>query len=120
MPLLEGVLCAEERCLEAVNVPNAGYVPGLPTGVVVEVPAKADGAGLHPWKMRRLPEAVLALTRTQISINRILVDAFRRRSRWTLLQALLLDPTTESYRGAVSLVNEMFRLQKNVLPKMTW
>ncbi len=120
VPLLEGVLCAEERSLEAVNVPNTGYVPGLPKGAVVEVPAEADGAGLRPCTMRRLPEAVLALMRTQTSINRILVDAFRCRSRWMLLQALLLDPTTESYRGAVNLVNEMFRLQKDVLPKMEW
>ncbi len=119
-PLLEGVLCAEERFLEAVNVPNTGYVPGLPKGAVVEVPAEADGAGLHPCTMRRLPEAVLALMRTQASINRLLVDAFRHRSRWMLLRALLLDPTTESYRAAVNLVNEMFRLQKDVLPEMEW
>ena len=118
IPLLEGVLCGEERYLDAVNVPNTGYVPGLPEGAVVEVPAKVCASGLHPFTMDRLPEAILALLRTQTSINRLLVDAFRDRSRHTLLQALLLDPTTESYRQAVGLVNEMYRLQRKVLPEM--
>ena len=120
VPLLEGVLCGAERYLDAVNVPNAGYVPGLPDDAFVEVPATANGSGLHPFTMEPLPEAVLALLRTQTSINRLLVDAFRDGSRHTLLQALLLDPTTESYRQAVNLINEMFRLQEDVLPEMEW
>ena len=120
IPLLEGVLCGEERRLDAVNIPNAGFVPGLPDGAVVEVPATANRSGLHPATAPPLPEPILALLRTQTSINRLLVDAFRQRSRRTLLQALLLDPTTESYRQAVGLINEMFRLQRDVLPEMGW
>ena len=120
IPLLEGVLCGEERQLDAVNVPNAGYVPGLPGGAIVEVPATANRSGLHPVTSPPLPEPILALLRTQTSINRLLVDAFRERSRHTLLQALLLDPTTESYRQAVGLINEMFRLQRDALPEMGW
>ena len=119
-PLLEGVLCGEARHLDAVNVPNAGYVPGLPDGVVVEVPATADGSGLQPQQMQPLPEGILALLRTQTSINRLLVDALASRSRRPLLQALLLDPTTESYRQSVSLINEMCRLQEGVLPPLEW
>ena len=119
-PLLEGVLCGEERHLDAVNVPNAGYVPGLPDGVVVEVPATASRSGLQPTQMRPLPEGILALLRTQTSINRLLVNAFTSRSRRPLLQALLLDPTTESYRQSVNLVNEMCRLQGGALPPLEW
>ena len=120
IPLLEGVLCGEERYLDAVNVPNLDYAPGLPEGAVVEVPATASGSGLQPHAMAPLPEAILALLRTQTSINRLLVNAFSVRSRHTLLQALLLDPTTESYRQAVGLVNEMCRLQEEVLPPLEW
>ncbi len=120
IPLLEGMLCGAERHLDAVNVPNAGHVPGLPDGAVVEVPATADAQGLHPITLNPLPEAILALLRPQVSINQLLVEAFRDRSRHTLLQALLLDPTTESYRQSVGLVNEMCSLQKDVLPVMDW
>ena len=120
VPLLEGVLCGAERYLDAVNVPNTAYVPGLPDGAVVEVPARACASGLHPFTMKPLPEGVLALLRSQASINRLLVDSFASRSRRPLLQALLLDPTTESYRQSVSLIDEMCRLQEDVLPAMEW
>ena len=120
IPLLEGMLCGAERHLDAVNVPNAGHVPGLPDGAVVEVPATANAQGLHPITLDPLPEAILALLRPQVTINQLLVEAFRDRSRHTLLQALLLDPTTESYRQSVGLVNEMCSLQKDVLPVMDW
>ena len=59
VPLLEGVLCGVDTHLDAVNVPNEGYVPGLPDGAVVEVPARADGNGLHPAVMEPLPEGIL-------------------------------------------------------------
>ncbi len=120
VPLLEGVLCGIDTHLDAVNVPNEGYVPGLPDGAVVEVPARADASGLHPAVMEPLPEGILGLLRTQTSINRLLVDAFADGSRGTLLQALLLDPTTDSYRAAVHTIEEMFRLQGDVLPEMEW
>ncbi|MDE2720278.1 hypothetical protein [Candidatus Palauibacter polyketidifaciens] len=120
VPLLEGVLCGVDTHLDAVNVPNEGYVPGLPDGAVVEVPARADANGLHPAAMEPLPEGILGLLRTQTSINRLLVDAFADGARGTLLQALLLDPTTDSYRTAVHTINEMFRLQADVLPEMEW
>ncbi|WP_420633173.1 alpha-galactosidase [Candidatus Palauibacter sp.] len=120
VPLLEGVLCGVDTCLDAVNVPNEGYVPGLSEGAVVEVPARADRDGLHPAAMEPLPEGILGLLRTQTTISRLLVDAFAEGSRRTLLQALLLDPTTTSYRTAVHTINEMFRLQGEVLPEMEW
>ncbi len=120
VPLLEGVLCGVDTKLAAVNVPNQGYVPGLPDGAVVEVPARANASGLHPAAMEPLPEGILGLLRTQTTINRLLVDAFAEGSRRALLQALLLDPATDSYRAAVHTINEMFRLQGEVLPEMEW
>ena len=120
VPLLEGILCGVDVYLDAVNIPNHGHVPGLPDGSVVEVPARADSSGLHPRGMERLPEGILALLRTQTSIHELLVEAFDTGSRRTLLQALMLDPTTHSYRAAVNLINEMFRVQGDVLPAMEW
>ena len=120
VPLLEGILCGVDTYLDAVNIPNQGHVPGLPEGSVVEVPARVGASGLQPRKMQRLPEGILSLLRTQTSIHALLVDAFDTGSRGTLLQALMLDPTTHSYRAAVNLINEMFRVQGDVLPEMEW
>jgi len=120
IPIVEGLACGVHHDLAAVNVPNDGYVPDLPDGTVVEVPATVDAGGLRPRRMDPLPEAVAALLRTQASINRILVDAFRERSRDRLLQALLLDPTTHSYRNAVELIDRFFEVQAEALPALDW
>ena len=120
IPLIEGVYCGAARDLAAVNLPNDGMMPGLPADAIVEVPALANYKNLQPLKMQRLPEAVLTLLRRQTSINRLLTDAFAQESRSLLLQAILLEPTVHSYRNAVQMVNEMCRLQGDVLPTLRW
>ena len=42
------------------------------------------------------------------------------KSRNKLLQAILLDPTVSSYNNAVALIDEMFELQKDILPPLEW
>ena len=116
IPIIEGMNCEVEQELAAVNIPNQGYVPGLPDGAVVEVPALVNGHGLHPIQMEKLPEAVLALLRTQTSINQLLVEAYEEKSKNKLLQAVLLDPTCHSYKSAVHMIDEMLELQREVLP----
>ena len=120
IPLIEGLACGVYHELAAVNLPNDGFVPGLPDAAVVEVPATVDSGELRVRQMDPLPEAVAALVRTQISINRLLADAFAEGSRDLLLQALLLDPTAHSYRQAVELIDRVFELQAEVLPPLAW
>ncbi|MBM3278225.1 MAG: alpha-galactosidase [Candidatus Handelsmanbacteria bacterium] len=117
-PIMEALMCGEKRELAAINVPNRGYIPELPDGLVVEVPAIADEQGLHPCQMEALPEPIAALIRVQASIHKLLVDAFAERSKAKLLQALLLDPTVDSYRRAVALLEEMLKLQRDILPPL--
>ena len=101
-----------------VNVPNTGgYVENLPREAVVEVPAVVDAAGVHPQTVGPLPEGLAALCRTQVSIQRVLVEAYRRRSRKLLLQALLLDPCVDSVRRAEAMLDTMLELQKDYLPR---
>jgi alpha-galactosidase len=113
---MESMACGEPRRLDAINVANRGFIPNLPDGMVVEVPATGDGAGLHPKRMQPLPEAIAAMIRLQQSINKLLVEAFAEQSKSKLLQAVLLEPTVTSYRGAVEMVDEMLVLQRDVLP----
>ena len=120
VPIIEALSCGARRELGAVIVPNQGLIPGIDDDIAVEVPAIADKNGIQPCQMERLPEAVTAILRTQASIQKLLVEAFVESSRRKLLQALLLDPTAHSYRNGVALINEMFELQKDLLPTMTW
>jgi alpha-galactosidase len=105
---------------DAVNVLNRqGYIENLPREAVVEVPAYCDAAGIHPIAVGPLPEAPAAYMRTQISIQRLVTEAYRTRSRNLLLQALLLDPVVDSIQEAEALLDEMLTLQAAFLPQFT-
>ena len=116
VPIMEALACGVEHELAAINVPNNGAIPNLPDDMVVEVPGVADADGLQARQCEPLPEAIAALLRVQGSIHQLIVEAFAEQSRDKLLQAVLLDPTVDSYRGAVAMTDEMLRLQADILP----
>ncbi|MHC4789670.1 MAG: family 4 glycosyl hydrolase [Planctomycetota bacterium] len=117
-PIMAGLCCGERHELAAVNVPNRGAIPNLPDDMVVEVPAVADAAGLQACPCEPLPEAIAAMLRLQGSVHKLLVEAFAERSREKLIQAVLLDPTVDSYRRAIETVDELCRLQADILPPL--
>lgn len=121
IPIIEGLVLGIEHKLGAINIPNSKfYVPGLEKDSVIEVPATVGKKGLQPMTMPRLPEGCLSFLKTQASIHKLLVQAYQEKSKNLLLQAILLDPTVDNYQNAVHLINEMFELQKEVLPEMKW
>ncbi len=102
---------------EAVNVMNRdGYIENLPTDAVIEVPARVDARGLHPEKVGPLPEPFAAIIRMQLSINKLVAEGYRTKSKKLLLQALLLDPYVNSVTAADEMLDEMLELQKAFLP----
>lgn len=119
VPIMEGLVTGEARDIAAVVVENHGAIPNLPGDMTVEVPATADGNGLHPQQMAPLPEGIAAMIRLQGSIQKLLVEAFAERSRNKLVQAVLLDPTVKSYRGAVAMIDELLSLQQDLLPEFS-
>ena len=111
-------LSDENQWLEAVNIPNKGAIPNLPDDLVVEVPAYANRNGIKAHQMKALPEAVAAIIRLHGSIHKLLVEAYQEESKDKLMQAILIEPTVNSYRNAVDMCNEMLSLQKHVLPNI--
>jgi len=102
----------------AVNIPNTGFaISNLPEDGVVEIPARVDAKGIHPVAVGPLPEAIAALCRTQISIQKMLVEAYAQKSKNLLLQALSLDPIVDSMRRARRMTEEMLRMQADFLPE---
>lgn len=121
IPIIEGISFGHQQELDAINIPNNNsYVPGLPKDAIVEVPAMVGKNGLEPINMPQLPVGPLAFLHTQTSINNLLVEAFLEKSKNKLLQAALLDPTVDNYQNAVHCIDEMCKLQKDVLPTMEW
>ena len=103
-----------------MNVVNKGYVPNLPDGMVVEVPAVIDGDGIHPINAQAIPAGIAAMIATQGAIADLIYEAYEEKDRKKLLQAILLDPTVSTYSNAVNLINEMCELQSELLPEMNW
>ena len=113
---MESIVSDKKQWLEAVNVPNKGAIPNLPDNLVVEVPAYSDASGIKPVQMKPIPEGIAATIRLHASIHLLLVEAYKEQSKDKLLQAILIEPTVNSYRNAVDMCNEMLILQKDVLP----
>lgn len=120
IPIAEAVFFDKPAEIGAVNMPNKGYASDLPEDMVIELPALADGKGIHPHKCDLLPVAVASMISTQGAIHKLVIEAYAEKSRNKLLQALLLDPTVSNYNNSVALINEMCELQKDILPPLHW
>jgi len=104
----------------AVNVPNdGGYVENLDRDSIVEVPAVMDKNGVHPQLVGAIPDGLAAFCRTQVAIQKMLVEAYAKRSRNLLLQTLLLDPVVDSVARAEAMMDAMLALQKDYLPEFS-
>ena len=103
------------------NVMNTdGLIPNLPLNACVEVPCIIDANGVHPQKMKPLPEVCAAINRTNINPQILAMEGAKNRSKATIIQACCLDPHTSSeltINEIKSLVNDMFEAEKGYLPE---
>ena len=85
------------------NVPNNGLVDNLPYGSCVEVPILIDDLGFHPISVGELPPQCASLSRANIAVQEMGVEAVLNRSREAAFHAVALDPLT----GAVLSLGEI-------------
>ncbi|MHB8278403.1 MAG: family 4 glycosyl hydrolase [Candidatus Humimicrobiaceae bacterium] len=75
----------------AANVVNKNLaISNLPQDAIVEVPIQINKEGITQVKVRELPEAIAGICNFQVSIQKLLIEAFKERSKKILLQALFL------------------------------
>ena len=117
VPIIDAILQNRNQYELAVDIPNEGYIPNLPEGAIVEVPAVASGFGVRGVGVGPLPEGIAALCRTQITVASLAVDAAILGSKELLLQALLVDPMVNDIDQARAMMEEMLRLQAPYLPQ---
>ncbi|MCL2421544.1 MAG: hypothetical protein FWD03_06775 [Defluviitaleaceae bacterium] len=120
IPIAEAIYFDKPLDVGSVNMPNRGYAPNLPEGMVIELPATVNGQGIFPHACDPLPTAVAGMIAAQGAIHKLVIEAFEEQSRNKLLQAVLLDPTVSGYQNAVAMINEMCALQEDLLPKLHW
>ena len=115
--IVEAVAGARNDYHLAVNLPNAGYIPNLPAGAIVEVPGLVSGAGVQGVGVGPLPEGVAELCRREIAVTQLCVDAAIRGDRQTALQCLLLDPVITDLDVAKRILDDYLETYRAHLPQ---
>jgi len=115
--LIEAIVGNTDAYIPTVNIPNQGYIPNLPDGVIVEVPAVANGAGIHGLGLDPLPEPIAELCRREAALAGLVVDAAVTGSREIALQALLLDPMISDFDQADCILNDYLDAYAEWLPQ---
>jgi alpha-galactosidase len=112
VPIMEAIVTDSAYEELAVNIPNEGLIDNLPRDLIVEVPGRVDGDGVHGVKLGALPKGIAGLMRNQVATMDLTAEAVLRGSRDMALQALLVDPIVDSVRRAEDLLDTMLDLQK--------
>lgn len=101
---------------EALNIPNAGYIPNLPEGSIVELPGTLNANGAIGNQIGGLPEGIAELIRREISVSHLTVDSVVAGDRQLALQALLLDPVIRDMDLAKLILDDYLTVYRQYLP----
>jgi alpha-galactosidase len=94
--IIHSMETGEQRRMN-INVRNdAGAIANLGNDTCVEVPCLVDGQGVHPCSVGELPAQLVALNRTNTSVQRLAVQAALDHDQDALRQAVKLDPLTSA------------------------
>ena len=117
--IIHSMLTGTEREVY-VNVRNDGLIEGLPTDACVEVPATADGTGVHPVAIGAPPPQCLALNHSFVNVVELTVRAALEGRRDLVYQAALLDPNTGATLPTaeiVSMVDALIEAHGDLIPE---
>jgi len=93
------------------NVANDGCISNLPADCIVEVPCYVDYNGLSVPRVGDLPLVCAALCQSNISVQRLAVEAAVHGDVNLLKQAMMMDPLV----GAVCDTNEIWQMTDELL-----
>lgn len=92
--LLIKALAGLGRMVSNVNLPNAGQIPNLPLGAVVETNAVFDRDSVRPVLAGALPEGVRRLILPHVENHALTLRAALECDRELVVRAFLNDPNT--------------------------
>lgn len=102
------------------NVLNKGLITNLPNNCCVEVACVVDRNGVTPTYVGELPPQCAALTRTNVNVHELAIEAALTSKREHIYHAALLDPHTAAeltIDEIVSLCDELIEAHGDYLPK---
>jgi alpha-galactosidase len=102
------------------NVLNKDLITNLPRNACVEVMCVVDGNGVTPTHVGELPPQCAALTRTNVNVQELTIEAALTRKREHIYHAALLDPHTAAeltIDEIVSLCDDLIEAHGEYLPR---
>ena len=102
------------------NLPNRGQAPQLPNGSAVEVPCLVDANGIQPSVIDDIPPQLVALMRSQINVQELVVRALVDEDIEHVYHAAMMDPHTAAeldLRQIRSLVSDLLAAHGDMLPE---
>ena len=119
VPIILDIELDRNRREISANVMNTGRaIHNLPEDSIVELPIRVNAQGVFPEKIGPLPEAHAALCRLQMSIQDLLVEAYKEKSKRLLLQALMIDPIVDNASKAQAMMEKMLQVEADYLPEL--
>ena len=116
-PVIGAIWTGTARDINAVNVPNRGYVPNLPEGAIVEVPGTADEDGVTPTAMPPIAEPLADFMKVQIELQDLVVKAAVTGDPAPAFEALCRDPLSPADESSCrKIFDELMSLQADALP----
>jgi alpha-galactosidase len=103
------------------NMPNAGYIPNLPDGGVVELPATVtpDGVRLHRCD-QPLPLFFETWLRQHLAIHELSVRAVIENSRQAAIEAIACDPAFRDCDCSPGqLLDELLEANRGLVPALS-
>ena len=115
--VISAILHNKKVVIESGIVYNrGGAIPNLPYDAAVEVPIAVDAGGIKPVSVT-LPTPLARILTPQVMVQQMAVDAAMHGSKEMALQALLMDPVTNSADAAVKLLDELWEYNKPYIRK---
>jgi len=102
------------------NVLNKNLITNLPQDACVEVICVVDRNGVTPTYFGDLPEQCAALTRTNVNVQQLTIEAALTKKKERIYQAALMDPHTSAeltIDETVALCDELIAAHGDFLPK---
>ncbi len=100
-------------------VPNNGAIENLDPTAMVEVPCLVSKAGVEPLSMGVIPQFQKGLIEQQVSVEKLVVQAYLEKSYQKLWQALTLSKTVPSASVAREILDELIEANKDFWPELS-
>lgn len=100
-------------------VPNNGAIANVEPTAMVEIPCLVSKAGVEPLSIGTIPQFQKGLIEQQVSVEKLVVQAYLEKSYQKLWQALALSKTVPSASVAKAILDDLIEANKDFWPELS-